>query len=225
MREPTQPRVEKQIEDVREHVLRMGRLAQAILSKSLRSVWERSDALADEVQHDDLEIDRLDVLIDRAVLELLALQAPVARDLRQVIAIKTAGMDLERVGDLARNIAKSARRLNERPAITISPALRRLADASQRQLDEALTSFADGDAERARAVLAGDDEIDSDEDRFIRKAIEEIRNQPESSEQEVDLIFVAKNLERVGDHATNLAEDVVMVAESVNLKHAEKLAP
>jgi phosphate transport system protein len=102
--------------------------------------------------------------------------------------------------------------------------LETLAAESQRQLTSALSAFADGDSERARAVLAADDRVDADEARVIREAIEEIRNRPEISEQEVELIFVAKNLERVGDHATNIAEDVIMVAESVNLKHAEKLA-
>jgi phosphate transport system protein len=215
--------VDKRLESLRELALRMGHLAEAILAKSLRAVWERNADLAQQVREDDLEIDRLDVLIDQAVLELLALQAPVARDLRQVIAIKTMAMDLERVGDLARNIAKSAIRLRERTRIPMPPLLLTLADDSQRLLANALAAFADRDAERARAVLAGDDQVDADEDAVIRAAIEEIRTRPAISEQAVDLIFIAKNLERVADHATNIAEDVVLAEESVNLKHAAKL--
>ncbi|MBW1882271.1 MAG: phosphate signaling complex protein PhoU [Deltaproteobacteria bacterium] len=216
--------VPKKLQALREQVLRIAHLAEAILDKALRSVWERNAVLAREVAADDLPIDRLDVEIDRSVLEFLALQAPVAQELRQVIAIKTATTDLERVGDLARNIAKSAMRLSERPPISPSPLLRTLASESQRQLKNAICSFADYDSAAARKVLAEDDRIDADEDQAIRAAIEEIQDNPQTSEQEIDFIFIAKNLERVGDHATNIAEDVILVVESLNLKHAEKLA-
>lgn len=216
--------LDKKLESLREMVLRMGHLAEAILDKALRAVWQREAKLAREVESDDVEIDRLDVEVDRAVLEVLALQAPVAQDLRQVIAMKTAAMDLERVGDLARNIAKSAERLADRPAVSVPSTLRTLASESQQALGNSLSALADGDSRKARLVLRGDDRIDADQDGVIRQAIEDIRRHPEHSSQEVDLIFIAKNLERVADHATNIAEDVVMVAESVNLKHAEKLA-
>jgi phosphate transport system protein len=215
--------VEKKLSALREKLLRMGGLAEAILEKAVRALAERDVARAREVAEDDLEIDRLDVEIDRAVLELLALQSPVAHDLRQTIAIKTAALDLERVGDLARNIASSAIRLGEGPPVRVPAGLLTLADESRRVLASALTSFADTDAERARTVLAADDQIDADEARVIRAALDSIQATPEHSSAAVDFILVAKSLERVGDHATNIAEDVVMAAESVNLKHAEKI--
>ena len=217
------PLVEKKVGALREKLLRMGGLAEAILDKSLRALAARDRALALSVAEDDLAIDRLDVEIDRGVLELLALQAPVAHDLRQTIAIKTAALDLERVGDLARNIADSTLRLAETPGIALPPSLQTLADASRRILTNALTAFADEDPDRARAVLASDDQIDSDEATVIRGAIESLRREPEHSSAAVDFILIAKSLERVGDHATNIAEDVVMAAESVNLKHAQKI--
>ncbi len=211
------------MEDLRKAVLRMGGLAEGILGKAVRSVWERKAGLAREVQQDDLEIDRLDVQIDEAVLRALALQAPVAEDLRFVIAIKMMASDLERVGDLSRNIAKSAVRLAERPAVAFPPKLEELADEARRLLKDALDSFADSDAAKARAVLAGDDRIDDDQDRVVRDAIEQIGAHPEITSQSVDLIMIAKNLERVGDHATNIAEDVILAIEAQNVKHAEKL--
>lgn len=214
---------QKKLELLRHQALRMGHLAEAILDKSLRSVWERDAGLAREVRADDLPIDRLDVEIDQAVLEFLALQAPVAQDLRQVIAIKTAATDLERVGDLARNIAKSAIRLCEREHVPSPPLLESLAGESQRVLKNAISSFADCDPAAARIVIAADDRIDQDEDKTIREAIASIEESPEKTPQQVDFILIAKSLERVGDHATNIAEDVILVAESINLKHAEKL--
>ena len=201
----------------------MGHLAEAILEKAVQSFWERNAVMAGEVAADDLPIDRLDVEIDRAVLEFLALQAPVAQDLREVIAIMAAATDLERVGDIARNIAQSAIRLSELPAISPPASLEVLRGSSRRALMNALLAFANYDSMLARAVLASDDDVDADEEKTFRSALREIRNNPDASEQEVYFILIAKNLERVGDHATNIAEDVVQVVESLNLKHAAKL--
>ncbi|MEN8181635.1 MAG: phosphate signaling complex protein PhoU [Myxococcota bacterium] len=209
--------------DLREQVLRMGSLAETILAKALRAAWERNSALAREVAIDDLEIDRLDLAIDEGVLRALALQAPVADDLRQVIAIKMMATDLERVGDLARNIARSALRLSERAPVSLPSALVRLGEGAQRILRDALDAYGESDSSRARAVLAADDRIDEVQDRVVEQAIREIGSHPESSAQEVDLILIAENLERVGDHATNIAEDVILAEEARNLKHAGKL--
>ena len=103
--------VDPLLEELRQTALRMGSLAEAILAKALRAVWERDAGLAAEVYDDDLEIDRIDVTLDEEVTRALALQAPVAADLRRILAIRTMATDLERVGDLSRNIAKSAARL------------------------------------------------------------------------------------------------------------------
>ena len=216
--------VDPVIQDLRQHLLRMGGLAEAILQKAVRAVLERDTGLAREVKIDDLEIDRLDLAIDEQVLRALATQAPVADDLRQVIAIKMIATDLERVGDLARNIAKSALRLSERDPIEVPAKLRDLADDAVRLLRRALDSFSEGDPEKANGVLAEDDVIDEGQDEVIQAAIGEISERPEFTSQEVDFILIAKNLERVGDHATNIAEDVILAAEAKNVKHAEKLA-
>jgi phosphate transport system protein len=199
------------LKELRELVLRMGSRAEAILDKALRSVWERDGAAAAEVPGDDLAIDRLDVEIDDAVLKALALQAPVAEDLREVVAIKMIANDLERVGDLARNIAKSGARLSQRPPRPFPPILSRLARDTQRMLRSALDAFTQSDADRARAVLAEDDRIDGEQDEVVATALHEIPVQ------------IAKNLERVADHATNIAEDVILVVEARNVKHAAKL--
>jgi len=216
--------VEPFLGEVNELLLRMGGACEAILSKAVKALFGRDPALAEEVRDDDLEIDRLDVAIDEAVLRSLALQAPVADDLRRVLAAKDIATDLERVGDLARNIAKSAIRLSQRPPIPMPPHLEGLAAECQSMLREALDAFVHRDAARARQLLAEDDRIDEDQDLVIRQALEEIRVHPENYAQEVDLILVAKHLERVADHATNIAESVILVVEARNVKHADKLA-
>lgn len=218
------PKVGREVENLRKLALRMGGLAEAILEKSLRATWQRDEELAAQVVRDDLEIDRIDVEIDQAVLHTLALLSPVAVDLRQVIAIKTMATDLERVGDLARNIAGCAKRLTHREAVAAPPLLKSLAADSQRILSRSIQAFADLDANQARSVIGDDDGIDSDEDELIRNAIKQIHENPSESDQQIDFIFIAQSLERIADHATNIAEDVILAAESMNVKHQEKLS-
>ena len=158
------------------------------------------------------------------MLRTLALQAPVAGDLRKVVAVKMIANDLERVGDLARNIAKSAVRLTEGTPFLLPPILGDLAGSAQNMLRRALDAFSDEDAGKARRVLDEDDQLDRVQDDVIRSALDEINANPELASTCVDVILVAKHLERVGDHATNIAEDVILVTEARNVKHLEKLA-
>jgi phosphate transport system protein len=215
--------VDPSLSELRRLVGRMGEAARAILAKALRATWARDAAAAAEVRGDDLELDRLDVAIDEQVLVLLATQAPVANDLREVLALKSAALDLERVGDLARNIARCGERLAGVPGIAAPPALKQLGEDVARLLGDALASLAALDAGAARRVLAADDPIDQAEAAVILRSLAAIRERPESSSQEVDFIFIARNLERVADHATNIAEDVLLAAEARNVKHAAKL--
>jgi len=215
--------VDPVLKELREALLRMGSRAEAILDKAVRALSERDGALARQVEADDLEIDRLDVEIDGAVLRALALQAPVAADLRRVVAVKMIATDLERVGDIARNVAKSALRLALHPEMPSPLVLLRLAREAQRMLHGALDAYSQEDAEAARQVLAQDEEVDRLQDEVVHAGLQQISGRPEQASYGVDLILVAKNLERVGDHATNIAEDVILVAEARNVKHASKL--
>jgi phosphate transport system protein len=212
------------VRDLREMILRMGARAEAILETAIRALRERDAQLADQVKGEDLEIDRLDVAIDEAVLRALALQAPLAEDLRGVVAIKTMAIDLERVGDLARNIAKSAARLAERPSTDLPAWLEPLETEALALLRRALDCFEAHDPAGARAVIDADDRIDSLQDELVRALIARIGAHPEVASQAIDLILVAEALERVADHATNIAEDVILIAEARNVKHAGKLA-
>ncbi len=209
--------------ELRELILRMGAHSEAILSKSLRALREKNVVLATEVKQDDLEIDRLDLAIDKGVLHALALQAPVAADLRTILAIKMIANELERIGDLSRNIAQSAIRIAERPEVVISDRLDALSRQSQEMLRQALDAFSRNDPRQAERVLAADDETDQLQDEVIQFELAQIPTQPENAFQAIDIMQVAKNLERVGDHATNIAENVILMAEARNVKHAAKL--
>jgi len=211
--------------ELRGELLRMARLSEEILQKSLAAVRERDAAAAQQVLQDDLAIDRLDVEIDKKVLHLLATQAPVADDLRRVMAGKMVANDLERVGDLARNIAKCAMRLCSGDSASAPERLLRLGEQSRQLLHRAVQSFEQDDSALAQQVLRDDDQVDRDQDQVVRAAIEEIALHPEASSQSVDFVLIAKHLERVADHATNIAEYVILATEARNVKHADKLSP
>jgi phosphate transport system protein len=152
-----------------------------------------------------------------------ALQAPVAGDLREVVAIKMIANDLERIGDSACNSATSGLRLSLRPGTPIGPGLGQLAGDTQKILRRALDAFSATDAAAAHAVLDDDDRIDAGEAAVIVAALRDIPEHPETASETVDMILIAKNLERVGDHATNIAEAVILISEARNVKHADKL--
>ncbi len=215
--------VEPFIRDLRQQVLKMGRMAEAIVAKSMASVFDHNASLASEVPKDDLEIDRADVIIDEMVLRALALQAPVADDLRQVISIKMMATDLERVGDLARNIAKCAVRLIEKEDVVFPSKLEDLSVQSQRLLQRSLDSFSESDSDRAEMILAEDDLIDADQDIVVAETVKTLMKHPEISSQGVDIILIAKHLERIADHATNIAEEVIYWTDGRNVKHQDKL--
>jgi len=215
---------DREFGELRALAIRMGSLAEEILAKALRSVWTLDVALAAEVKRDDLAIDRLDVAIDDAIMRLLALRAPVAGDLRAVLATKSLATDLERVGDIARNVAEQAVSLADTAPLEFPQSLRDLADDSQRLLRSALGSFADADPAHARRVIEEDDRLDEGDVRVRSEALARIPKHPELAGREMSFIFIASNLERVGDHATNIAEDVILAAEALNVKHAGKLA-
>ena len=215
--------VDRDLDSLREAIMRMGALAENILARAWTGLKNRDTVLCERIQHDDLEIDQLEIEIDAAVMEILALRSPVAVDLRHVIAIHTMAGDLERVGDLARNLASSGLAARGLEAVAVPPRLSELADGSRRLLRRALDAFADNDSERARRVVADDDVIDELESRVIQELLGAIRREPDAVASHVGLILAARDLERVADHATNIAEDVILVAEARNVKHESKL--
>ena len=201
----------------------MGGLAEAILEKALRALESADLALAESVRTDDLAIDQVDVDIASAVLHLLALQAPLAEDLRRVTASKTIAIYLERVGDLSRNLAGCAGRLARSQAVPAPARILELGGLVRAQLRGALDAFANQDSEEARRVLERDDEVDELQDELVREQIAAVASNPELAAERVALILIAEHLERVGAHATNIAEDVILIVEAENVKHREKL--
>lgn len=202
-----------------ERLLAMGGLAEERLRGAVQALADRDrDALA-EVAHGDGTINALHVEIDDRAFKLLALHQPVAVDLRTIVAVVKINADLERVGDLAVNIAEAADEFVRHPPVTMLVDLRRMGAMAQGMLRESLDAFVSLDLHRARRVLAADDELDALKNQVFRELLAGMLADPRTIEPALDLMLVSRHLERVGDHATNIAEDVIFMVEARDVRH------
>jgi phosphate transport system protein len=204
---------------LKDRLLDMSSLAEEALNRAVKALLDRDAAGAHEVVVDDNRIDLLELDIEEAVTSLLALHQPVARDLRLILSAMKIANDLERVGDHAVNIAQSAERLIAYKLITPEPELVEMARLSRQMLSDALSAFVRGDAPLGREVCARDDQVDALNDSMFRILITHMAEDPHTIGAAMELFLVSRNLERVADLATNVAEDVVFLVEGKNIKH------
>ena len=206
-------------------LLVMGELVEVSLSRSVRALTERDRTLAEQVVQDEQKIDQLEIEIDDMAICLLALHQPVARDLRFITAALKINTDLERIGDLAVTIARRAMALIPEDEISVvSRDVQFMAALAISMLSRSLTAFLNRDSELAQAVLQSDDDVDLLRDKTNHELIEIMHREPEKVRTGVDLLFVTRNLERIADHATNIAEDVVFLVSGVDVRHQSKVA-
>ena len=208
MTEHTVRSFSEQLEALSAAVAQMGGLAEAQLADAIEAIGRRDTALAESAVGGDRRIDALQQEIEERALKLLALRQPMAVDLRETLAaIKTAS-ELERIGDLAKNIAKRAIVLNREQPIRLTQSLARMGRQALSQLKLVLDAYSDRDAEGAEAVWAHDGEIDETYNSLFRELLTYMMEDPRTIGMCTHLLFVAKNIERTGDHATNIAEVV-----------------
>ena len=210
---------EQELKALKENLLRMGGRAEGIVRKSIESLRRRDSNLARQVFEDDRAIDRLEIDIEESCLRLLALQQPLAGDLRFITAALKISNDLERVGDHAVNIAEGTTRLAGQPHLKPLVDIPRMADLAVGMLNEALDAFVRRDAESARRLVRRDDEVDDLNRQVFRELLSYMIEDPSTITRAMELILVARNLERVADLATNVAEEVVFIAEARIIKH------
>jgi len=184
---------------------------------------EQDDWLALDVLNGEPAINQMEIEIDGLATRLLALRQPVARDLRLLTAALKINTDLERIGDLTAAIAKSSRSLIHKPFIRPSPHILRMDSLVRSMLMKCLDAFAGGDADLARSVLMADEEVNWLRDMVFSELIETMRQQPPLIPSAIDLLLVGRNLERIGDHATNIAEDVVFLIAGMDVRNPAKL--
>ncbi len=197
----------------------MGSLAEEAIHKAIESRKKHDSAIARRVIDGDGRINTLEIEIDQAIVDLLALQQPVAIDLRFILAAQKINNDLERIGDHAVNIAESALALAASPFQGQFLHLPEMADLAQKMFHDALDGFIHGDPALGRAVLELDDRIDDLNRQMTTEVIRLMRDKPETVEAGLDLIRVSRNLERVADLATNIAEEIIFITQARVVKH------
>ncbi len=208
MTEHTVKAFTEQLESLATGVAQMGGLAEAELADAVEAIGRRDTALAESVIANDKRIDQLQYLIEDQALKLLALRQPMAVDLRETLAAIKIASELERIGDLAKNIAKRAIVLNREPPIRLTQSLARMGRQVLSQLKMVLDSYSHRDAQGAESVWKRDGEIDEIYNSLFRELLTYMMEDPRTIGLCAHLLFVAKNIERAGDHATNIAETV-----------------
>jgi phosphate transport system protein len=212
-------RFEHELEGLRTSLVKMGSVVEEAIGTAIRALLTRDDALAKKVIDTDERINSLELEIDNAILDLLALQQPVASDLRFILASQKINNDLERIGDHAVNIAESVQALKHFPHVRPMEEIPRMAEITRTMLKEVLDSFIQPDPRTALGVLKRDDEIDELNRNVARQVIEVVRKDPQTIEGALAMVRVSRNLERVADLATNIAEEVLFYTQARVVKH------
>ena len=208
-----------ELADFKEKLLLMGSYAESAVSQAVQSLVERDDALAQQVQADDDLMDQLEVEIDELAISLLA-KAPLASDLRLITVAMKISQNLERVGDEATTIARRAAELNQEPPLKTFIDIPRMAGIALGVLKEALDSFVRKEPEKARSVIPRDKEVDALHRQTQRELTDYMVENPSAISRCLNLMTVSKSLERVADHAANIAEEVVYLCEARDIRHA-----
>jgi phosphate transport system protein len=195
-----------ELKALNETILRMGGLAEAQLADAIASIVQRDPELAGETMREDIKIDTLETEVDQMAVRLLALRQPMAKDLRSILAALKISGAIERIGDYAANVAKRAIVLAEARPMRPVNGIPRMARLAQRMIKDVLDAYTEGDAEKAKAVWLRDAEVDDLYNSLFREVLTYMMEDPRNITPCTHLLFIAKNIERIGDHTTNMAE-------------------
>jgi phosphate transport system protein len=209
---------DEELAKFKENLLMMGSYAESALSQAVQAVTERNDRLAEQVRENDDIMDHYEVEIDETAISLLA-KAPLASDLRLITVAMKISQNLERIGDEATTICRRALELNQEPQIKTYIDIPRLAGIALSMLKNALDSFVNKDPEKARAVIPRDKEVDAINRQLYRELSSYMIENPSTISRCLNLMTVSKSLERVADHATNIAQEVVYLCEARDIRH------
>jgi phosphate transport system protein len=216
---------QQELGELKERLLAMGGLAEDRVHAAVKALVERDLPAVQAVLTGDGPINQLHIEIDSRAFTLLALQQPMAIDLRAIVAALKINTDLERVGDLAVNIAEASGRYLQHPPVKRLIDLPRMADLAESMLRDALDAFVRRDVTLAQTVLECDDLLDSLKNQIFRELLTHMLESPSKIEPSLDLILVSRHLERIGDHATNIAEDVIFMVSARDVRHMSADAP
>ena len=209
----------EELDHLQERLLEQGGLVEEAIHASVRCLVERDHSAAQQVLQNESRINQLEIEIDESATRLLALQHPMATDLRFIRGAIKINTDLERMGDLAVNIVERALGLIDKPRLALPIDIPQMASLVEFMVRSSLDSFVKRDADLANGVLASDDAVDNLRDSAYQELIEFMQREPASVPSAVNLMFIARNLERLADHATNIAEDALFVIQAIDVRH------
>jgi len=210
---------EHELQALKNRLLNMGALVEERVHQAIQALMERNPESAEVIVRGDQEVNALQIEIDDRCLKLLALQQPMASDLRLITAAMKINADLERIGDQAVNIAENAIKMFAAPPLKPILDLARMAEMAERMTRESLDAFVRRDPALAREVLAQDDAVDQLKDTIFRVLLTYMMADTSTIERALALILISRNLERIADHATNIAEDVIFLVEARDVRH------
>jgi len=209
----------EELEALKQTLLAMGGLVEDQIRRAMKALLERDDAIAQEVIDRDRQVNTYDVEVDEQCVELLALNQPAAGDLRFITTAMKIVTDLERIGDQAVNIAQRVLELNREPQLKPYIDLPRMAERAQRMVKESLDAFVAGDTALARQVCGEDAEVDALKEQIFRELLTFMMEDPRAIPRAIRLILISRFMERIADHATNIAEMVVYLVEGKMVRH------
>ena len=210
---------QQELAKLKEQLLKMGGLAERAISNAIDALVKRDTPLAERTIGEDEKINKMELLIDEWCLKLLALHQPLAADLRFITSAMRINVELERIGDLAVNIAERVVSLNEEPQLKPYIDIPRMAEITKNMVKDVLDAFVNGDPDLARSVCQRDDQVDALNDQVFRELITYMLSDPKTITRAVHLIIVSRYLERIADHATNIAEGVIFMVKALVIKH------
>jgi len=213
-----------ELNKLKELLLTMASHAETAVAGALRALVERDDSLAEQVKRDDDKLDQLEVEVDEMAIALLALNAPLAIDLRLITTAMKISHDLERVGDEATTIARRGLELNREPQMKAYVDIPRMGALGLEMLRDALDAFVNKNPAKARAVVPRDKQVDEIHKQLQRELVSYMIETPATITRALNLMVISKSLERIADHASNIAEEVVFLYEGRDIRHAGKAA-
>ena len=214
--------LQREIDRLKRKILALGALVEEDLRQAVKALGERDDKLARRVLEADIEIDNMEVEVEEDCLKVLALHQPVAIDLRFIIAVLKINNDLERIGDLSANIAERAASISKQEPVESPYDFPEMSQKVQAMLHTALDSLVNLDSKLAHKVLAADDEVDAINRSMYERVQQHIRRSPDKMDTLIQMLAVSRNLERIADHTTNIAEDVIYMIDGEIVRHGSR---
>jgi len=212
-------RLDKELDSLKNKLLRMAAFAETMIDKTISELVERDDQIGTQVPEYEEEINRLQIDIDEEAIMILATQQPVAGDLRFIITASKINSELERIGDLTINIRENVRTLLEEPPLKPLIDIPRMAELARQMVRDSLDSLVKEDVLLAQSVISADDQVDGLKSQVVRELVTYMISDPRAIERALALILVSRHLERIADHATNIAQDVIYLVQGRDVRH------